>query len=125
MSDERVQILNMLRDGKITVEEADRLLEAVNQTARPLGDAGGETAISGKARFLRVRVWEGGKPKVNVNIPLNLAKIAMRFIPRSALEKAGHKIDFDEIVGLIQQGASGKLVEVEDGNERVEILVTE
>lgn len=122
MSEERVQILNMLRDGKITVEEADRLLEAVNEQARP---AEGTAEVGGgKARFLQVRVWEEGKSKVNVNLPLSLAKLAMRFIPRAALQAGEHKIDIEEILAAIQQGAGGKLVEVEDGKDRVEIIVT-
>lgn len=121
MSEERIQILNMLRDGKITVEEADRLLEAVNEAPRPL--FGGGEVDGGKPRFLRVHVWEAGKPKVNVNIPLSLARFAMRFVPRGALQAGEHKIDIDEILAAIQQGASGKLVEVEDGGDRVEVVV--
>jgi len=78
--------------------------------------------------MLKIRVYEGDleKPKVNVNIPLHLAKWAMKFIPESAKAKIGEKdIDIDEIAELIEEGVGGKLVEVEDEKkgERVEIFI--
>ncbi len=51
MSDERVMILTMLKDGKITVEEAEALLDALGED-RPsaAGDAGREPSPGGQDR---------------------------------------------------------------------------
>ncbi|MDH4212076.1 MAG: hypothetical protein OEV79_11575 [candidate division WOR-3 bacterium] len=68
MSEERKKILNMVAEGKLTPEEADRLLDA-------LKDA------HGKKRFFRIRVYDKNnrdKPKVRVNIPIAVLKLASR-----------------------------------------------
>ena len=50
-SEERIKILKMVEEGKITVEEGARLIEALNkQTRQPAVRQGGE------ARWLRVKV---------------------------------------------------------------------
>lgn len=118
MSEERKRILSMLAEGKISAEEAEELLNAL------YGEKD-KQVVRKEAKFLRVKVWEFGKEKVNVNVPLSLAKIAMKFIPEDArAHMADQKIDLDEIIREIQSGTSaGKIVEVEDGDERVEVYI--
>lgn len=137
MSDEKSRILEMVRDGKISAEDGVELLNALGDSepkapspAKKLGD-----------RFLRVRV-DSADAKVNVNIPLGLLKVASNlinmgsgFIPveaRREMEAKGidiTKIDFEELVNLIDQGlVDGKLVDVdaedaEHGRTRVEVYV--
>ncbi|NLV91844.1 MAG: hypothetical protein GX030_05535 [Firmicutes bacterium] len=116
MKAERTHILQMVADGKITVEEAEKLLEAIepNSPEKPLRPAV-------KGRFLRVKVFEEGKDKVNVTIPLALAKVGLRFAPK---DSGIRDLDIDELVRLaVEEGADGKLVEVIDGDERVEVYV--
>jgi hypothetical protein len=66
---------------------------------------------------------ETGKPKVNVNLPLGLVRAGLKMGARFSSEL--NDVDFEEILIAIQEGAAGKLVEVEDaaGGERVEIYV--
>ncbi len=119
MSEERKRILQMLADGKISADEADELLAT-------LGSEKESKSIARKeAKFLRIKVTEFGQEKVNVNIPLSLAKLAMKFIPNDAKMKMEEKeIDLDEIIREIQYGApAGKIVEVEDGEDRVEVFI--
>jgi hypothetical protein len=69
MSEERKKILNMVAEGKLTPEEADRLLDALKDAR-------------GKKRFFKVRVFDTNrreKPKVNVNIPIAVLKLASKF----------------------------------------------
>ncbi|MGI6083585.1 MAG: SHOCT-like domain-containing protein [Limnochordia bacterium] len=113
MSEERMQILRMLADGKINAEEAEQLLSTVEQSQRP---------SPSHRKFLRVRVVDGEDTKVNVNIPISLAKMALRFLPAKILEQYP-ELDFDALVQEIEAGAEGKLVEVNDGDTSVEILV--
>jgi hypothetical protein len=98
MSEERKQILSMLADGKISVDEAERLLEAVKE---PEGDAG-EGKPKGKAKFIQILVNDGDE-KVNIRVPLGLIKAGMKFsslMPENAYKKINEKlsekgIDFD------------------------------
>lgn len=113
MKEERVQILRMLEEGKIKADEAYQLLSALEETKLPTDT---------RRKFLRVRVIDGPETKVNVNIPVQLAKLALRFIPKRALGERP-ELDFDEIVREIEAGVEGKLVEVHDGGTIVEVLV--
>jgi len=68
MSEEKRKILNMVAEGKLTPEEADRLLDALKNA-------------QGKKRFFRVRVYDKNnreKPSVKVNIPIAVLKIASK-----------------------------------------------
>lgn len=119
MSDERRRILEMLAEGKVTAAEAEDLLNAL------YAEKDKQQPVRKEAQFLRIRVYEAGKNKVNVNVPLSLAKVAMKFIPDEAKNQMADKnIDLDSIIREIQNGVpAGKLVEVEDDDERVEIFI--
>jgi hypothetical protein len=120
-AEERMRILQMIQEGKVTAEEGARLLQALGSSTRntppppPARDP----------RLLRVRITDvnSGKTKVNVNIPMSLVnvgiKLGARFTPTHV------DVDYDEIMDAIKSGASGKLVDIEDNEsgEHVEIWV--
>jgi hypothetical protein len=115
--DDRIRILKMLEEGKITAEEAAKLLDAVAPEYSE--DQGGAAS-----RMLRIRVWENEDQKVNVNIPIGLAKWAARFIPEHARAKMGEQdIDVDGLVNLIETSSEGKIVDIQDGRDRVEVTI--
>jgi hypothetical protein len=64
-----------------------------------------------------------GRTKVNVNLPLSLVKAGIKMGARFAPDM--EELDWNELVIAIQEGASGKIVEVEDDEdgERVEVYV--
>jgi DNA-binding transcriptional ArsR family regulator len=122
-SEERLRILNLLKEGKITAEEASRLLSALSQSAYKTSRA---TASAGRSpRQLRVRITDidSGRTKVNVTIPMGLVnmglKMGARFIPGDV------NIDTEELKEAIASGQSGKWVDAEDfeSGERVEVWV--
>ncbi len=116
MEEEKMRVLQMIEEGKINAEEGAKLLQTIEEPAKK---------EEGK-RVLRIRVYEGNleKPKVNVNIPLGLIKLATHFVPESTRAKMKEKeIDLDQIAQLIESGAKGKLVDVEEEGERVEIFL--
>jgi hypothetical protein len=121
-AEERMRILQMIQEGKITAEEGARLLQALSKGRPPTPPPPPPTH---DPRMLRVRITDltTGKTKVNVNIPMSLVnvgiKLGARFTPSSA------DIDYDEIVEALKSGASGKLVDVEDmeSGEHVEVWV--
>ncbi len=123
---ERLKILKMLEEGKIKADEAARLLEAVGESGAEAEPAGA-TAKSRSKRTLHIRVFRGEseRPNVNVNIPLSLAKWALKFVPADAKARMGNKeIDLDELGTLLDEGV-GEIITVhdEDKDERVEISI--
>jgi len=111
MSEERMQVLKMLEEGKINAEEAEKLLSEIGagESVQP--------RATGKAKMIRIRVFEGSleKPKVRVSIPISLAKFAMNFVPNEQKARINDlNIDLDEIIRQVEEGAEGHLVDVED-----------
>ena len=130
MSEERKKILNMVAEGKLTPEEADRLLGALKESQE-------------KARFFRVRVYDKDKTtqKVKVDIPLTVLKLASKIgAAFKGLVPEGSKIDIhgreialdeftpemiDKIIAEISDGGKYKLIEVTDDEkgEFVEVYI--
>ena len=132
--EERLKILELLEQGKITAEEAKKLLDASGSDTPPSPpdspDAIASSGSSGKKekRILKILVYEGDpdKPKVRVNIPLQLAKLAMKFVPKdkgkinvNGQEISLDEINIDEIIKIASEVDDGKLIEVLDGDEKV------
>ncbi len=91
MSVETRKILEMLAAGKITSDDAERLLDKLSATP----DVGGigETvaaANGGTKKFLRVLVEKPGDEDVNVRVPLTFVRSGVRLagvLPSRVLEK--------------------------------------
>ena len=130
MSEERKKILDMVAQGKLTPEEADRLLGAIKESQE-------------RARFFRVRVYNENKskPKVKVDIPISVLKLASKIgTAFKGVVPEGHKVNIhgkkialdefspemlDEIVESLSEGGRFKLVEVtdEEKGEFVEVYI--
>ncbi|OGT30023.1 MAG: hypothetical protein A3E87_09840 [Gammaproteobacteria bacterium RIFCSPHIGHO2_12_FULL_35_23] len=118
MNEEKKLILEMVKEGKISVDEAEKLLESTKQTH--------DEALPVKSinrKFLRIIVVEENNTKVNINIPLALAEVGLKLIPKDKLKVEGKQIDVNEILKLIQEGNEGNLVNIETTNEGKEIKV--
>lgn len=99
MNEESKRILNMLADGVIKADEAERLIDA-------MGRRSVETTTNAAAKYLRVIVEDdkgehGGR--VNIRVPLNLIRAGVRLaalLPQSAYEQVNKALkekgmDFD------------------------------
>jgi len=123
-TEERMQILSMVAEGKITAEEGAKLLAALepDKKAKPVVRA---PEAPSEPRWFRVRVTDlhTGKAKVSVNLPFGLVDVGMRMGARFAPEL--ENIDMAQIVEQVKAGGQGKIVEVEDeeDGERVEIYI--
>lgn len=120
MSESQKKILEMLAQGKISIDDAQRLLSAVGADGLGSGDTGHEPAGDrGKTRskYLRVTVTpaegeasghgnlfqDGNVGRVNVRVPMSLIRAGIKLtalIPPDALDKANRAlrekgIDFD------------------------------
>lgn len=125
-TEERMKILQMIQEGKITAEEGAKLLSALTSSAKGKKIVSRGPGAGTRARWLRVRVTDmsSGKAKVNVNLPLSLID--------AGLNIAGHfadDLDTDDIMTAIHdalnENISGKIIDVVDGDdgEHVEIFI--
>ena len=111
MGDDRNRILDLLASGRITVEEATRLLDALDaksgksdgteaaaaaaKTGWPkffssASKVGDKPVNPGSAKFLRVKVVSEKGDNVNVKIPLSLVKAGLKLtslIPQPARDQ--------------------------------------
>lgn len=134
-SDERMLILRMVEEGKISPEDGARLMGALGEQGREVPPAApawepGPAAEPGvgmgpvplnNGRQLHVRVSNGatGKQKVNVNIPLGLVDFGLRFVPAKA------NVDVAAIREALHSGMTGRIVDVmdEEKGDRVEVFI--
>ena len=120
-SEERLKILKMIEDGKISAEEGTRLLGALNKQKQRR-----EEQSEAGPRWLRVRVVDlnSGKESVRVNLPIGLVNVGLkmgaRFIPDAEQETV-----MQDLAQALSQGMMGKIVDIVDEEEgqRVEIFV--
>lgn len=116
-SDERLQVLKMIEEGRIDAEEGASLLKALGE--KPSG----YTSDPQDKRLLRVQVDdEGGRRKVNVTLPMRLVnaglKIANHYLDEETSEHAA------ALYEAIRTGETGKIVEVyDDDGEHVQIFL--
>jgi hypothetical protein len=118
--EERMKILKMIEEGKVSAEEGAKLLSALSNANRPLGGL----AASG-AKWLRVRVTDvaSGRSKATVQIPISLMEAGMKIGAHFAPEIDG--VNMDQLMEALRTGTTGKIIDVvddEDG-EHVEIFV--
>lgn len=112
--DERMKILSMLSEGRITAEEAAQLLEALSS---------GRSSSKARPQWLRIRITENGREKVKVNIPLSLARMGIAMLPDSAMVQINAKgIDLHRLLDE-ELPAAGKIVDIEDGDNAVQVYV--
>jgi hypothetical protein len=122
-SEERLKILQMIQDGKISAEDGAKLLAALAETVKP--KRARVFNRTGEARYMRVKVTDTftGKTKVSVNLPLGLVdaglNIAANFMPDMGIDAS------EEISAAIHEGLTGKIVDVldEEDGEHIEIFI--
>lgn len=120
-SDERLKILKMIDEGKITAKEGAKLLSALKESHKSPKRTGARNR-SGSPRWLRVRVTDlnSGKTKATVNLPMGLVDAGLNIASQYAPDVA-----FDQLVEAIDAGAEGKIIDVidEEDGEHVEIYI--
>jgi len=131
-NEEQVRILQMVAGGQISPAEAGDLLAALEMSNVPQRSVPKftpppptYTARPISARCLTIQVMEGEHSKVNVRIPLGLARAAERFLPRQAQQYLREQgIELGEMLEGVQGNEeSTTLLEVEDDDKRVRIAI--
>jgi hypothetical protein len=104
MSTERKQVLDLLAEGKITSEEAMRLLDRIGESGQTGANAAPESSASGLPKFMCVRVDTHEGDEVNVRIPLALLRTGIKLsamMPKNAAEAmAKNGVDLSQLSAL-------------------------
>ena len=127
MKDEIKQVLDMLKEGKISNDEAIDLIDALKSNGKE------QTQLSSgkQKRFIKVNITKANKPKVNVKVPFGLVKWGIDIankMGKDTVKIAGEDIPFDmeELNKAINDPEfSGKICDVhdEEKNEHIEVEI--
>jgi len=132
--DEKLRILEMIENGKLTAKEGLDLMNALEADKNPIAKK--ETPSSGVSKkFLKIRVESDldDKKTVNVNVPLRVAKLASKFmnmVPKSARDEMADNginledLNLDEIINALEEDMDAmKLVDVKGEGVNVDIYI--
>lgn len=101
MGENRRQILQMLSEGKINADEAERLIAAVEEPSAQKPANSSDPEKKARPKYLRVQVdsedggGHEGPTKVNVRVPMQLLRAGVKLaglIPAPALQQANAAI---------------------------------
>jgi hypothetical protein len=124
--EERMKILKMIEEGKISADEGSKLLAALSGVRKGIPPTPPRpSGMAGSARWLRIRVTDvrTGRSKASVQIPLALVDAGMKIGAHFAPEVEG--VDMSNVMDSIRMGVTGKIIDVvdEEDGEHVEIFV--
>ena len=98
MNEQRRQVLQMLVEGKITAEEAERLIDALARQ-EPESPPGAASRQKPRPKYLRFVMHDSsgaeGPTRINIRVPLQLLRAGVRlasFVPPQALAKANAEL---------------------------------
>jgi hypothetical protein len=124
-SEERMKILKMIEEGKISADEGSKLLSALSDSRKGIPFSSRSSGMGSSARWLRIRVTDvrTGRSKASVQIPLALVDAGMKIGAHFAPEVEG--VDMSNVMDSIRMGVTGKIIDVVDevDGEHVEIFV--
>ena len=133
-NDEKMRILNMVQEGKLSAEEASQLLEALDfkpeEITIPYRDAANTVnKANGRTRWVRIQVTDlkSGKNQVNMRLPMGIVKIGAKAVMRVNLkDEDGSEINLDELLkaALEKDESNGVLVDVVDSTSGQHVLIT-
>jgi len=127
-NEERLKVLKMVQEGKITADMAAELLKALD-SANKKPDPGESNNVNfpGRTtgRFFRVRVTDtdSGRTRVNVRLPLGMVNAGMRMGMRFSPEVDG--LDAARLADALSSGETGQIMDIyddEDG-EHIEVYI--
>jgi len=117
MTDERRKILEMLSEGKISAEDAERLLDKIeagpSSTPRPPRKPGEPSKI----KWLLVHVDSKDGDKVNVRVPISLIRTGIKLgaiLPSGANERIqASGIDLNDLAKLADEDLMEALADLQ------------
>ena len=127
-TEERMRILMMIQEGKISAAEGARLIEALDDLSEPSPPSSPSStppSTGKKPRYLRVLITDTdtGKARVNVRLPVSLINSGMRMGARFAPEIEG--LELEDLNAWLNSGEVGQIVDIfdEEDGEHVEVFL--
>ena len=141
MDEQSRQVLQLLAEGKVTAEEAERLINALERV-QPDSPAGAASRLKSRPKYLRVLVnadgdgGSDGPSRVNIRVPFQLLRAGVRLtslVPPQALTRAnaelaqrGVPIDLTELKPqqleeLIDQ-LDEVMIDIDDPGSKVQVF---
>jgi hypothetical protein len=134
MSVETRKVLEMLAAGKITSEDAERLLDKLAAVKEPAESGAPENqespATAGPRKYLRIVVDNAAGQDVNMRVPLSFVRSGIGLIgvlpPRVAQKLTDKGLNLDALSGLRGDKLNDVLnelcLDIDDGGQHVRIF---
>lgn len=129
----REKVMEMVRDGTLSVEEGLRLLEAIEESEKkkkrpePAPEPLIRSSSLSRPRMLKVFVEAANGDKVRVNVPTALVRAGLDFSRQMELSGIHSKlegVDLELILKMVEEGQIGELVDVVSAQgDKVRIVV--
>lgn len=126
MSEELMGVLKMIESGVITSEEGQKLIQAMQKSEQKVARVNSHPI----GRFLRLDILsteEGEKETVQINFPLNLAKVVLKMgiVQKQLNAKVGENVnlDIEEILALIDSEVMGDLMTIDTKDAKIRIWI--
>jgi hypothetical protein len=118
---ERIHILQMIGDGKISAEEGARMLTEEN--GEHFGIPAPLEAADQPPRWIHVLVTDldTGKARVNVRLPVNLVSTGIKM--GAHLSPDMQELNIQQINDYVKRGITGKVMEVLDDDEGEKVAI--
>jgi hypothetical protein len=120
-------VLREVAEHRLTPREAvDRLELRPTSDAPPPPPPRAPVGPAGTARWMRIVVQEGGRQKVNIRLPMGLVNAGLRMaevIPGKNFNVNGVPLDLRELTQQIRDMGPGRVIEVDDDGDHVEIFL--
>jgi len=122
-SEERMKILKMISDGKITAEEGSQLISALSERSAAV-KKNPRRSLAGQNLRVRVTDMTTGKTKVNVNVPMRLVDAGLNIAAQFTPEMDNAQM-MEAVKEALAENMSGKIVDIvdEEDREHVEIYI--
>jgi SHOCT-like domain len=128
------EILRLVAEGRLTADEAAPILAALDERPSDAGTGAGSgptpddparrgqgetagAAQGGAPRTLRIEITDGGRPVVNLRLPIAVGKLALDRIPGLPAEHVAR------IREALRNGYRGSVLEVDDDGDGVRIVL--
>jgi hypothetical protein len=126
MNEEKMMILKMLQEGKISANEAAILLESLDSGSKKKEEKKqSDESRKTEGKFFRVSITDTttGKSRANIRMPLSVMGIGMRFGAHFAPQIDG--VESEQLMDAIRNGQVGKIIDVfdDDDGEHIEIYI--
>ena len=125
MNENSRRVLEMLSEGKVSVDEAERLLSLVDEEPETITVVQ-PTPPTGAARYLRVTIDSDEDEHVDVRVPLALIKAGVKLhtlLPEKATKKIKKKMKKNDIDVDIHNLRTEDLEQLIDALSEIEVNI--